>query len=75
MSPVSYTHLDVYKRQGVKLLKMPFIKSQMRSQGLKRNQNPQKQMSRNLRMHLRTVNYSMAVSYTHLDVYKRQIPE
>ena len=28
-------------------------KSQMRSQGLKRNQNPQKQMLRNLRMHLR----------------------
>ena len=28
-------------------------KSQMRSQGLKRNQNPPKQMSRNLRMYLR----------------------
>ena len=57
---VSYTHLDVYKRQAQKCLKETESKDRELKtiKGIVRNNN----YSTNI----------VAVSYTHLDVYKRQ---
>ena len=99
LSPVSYTHLDVYKRQhyyfpvimltaksndldkinGLTLgaddyLTKPFnplelaarVKTQLRRY-LRYNQNP------STNQHIYDFNGLVTVSYTHLDVYKRQI--
>ena len=79
--PVSYTHLDVYKRQLPVLLK--FVPpdgvaasdiSQLRVEGLDRNNvsqvsgtlNPMWENGSHVEREVTTV------SYTHLDVYKRQ---
>ena len=67
MKAVSYTHLDVYKRQGEELI---------------RTNNPQSGIIKGgLFMKIRLLSTvicaamvsTMAVSYTHLDVYKRQV--
>ena len=75
---VSYTHLDVYKRQGCDTTstffnqgKNKFAKKLEKQENLQfaakifyeENQDPIKLMQA-----------STAVSYTHLDVYKRQLP-
>ena len=57
--PVSYTHLDVYKRQG-----------RIREYPILRSQTP---LSRSLRKSHGNMVWIMPVSYTHLDVYKRQV--
>ena len=65
MEPVSYTHLDVYKRQVVTRLSL--------RQGISFR-------PRSRKLETQTVHLSVclmrcprtAVSYTHLDVYKRQ---
>ena len=62
--PVSYTHLDVYKRQGGTSLEKECEDA--------RKQIEKKQYMRNLRLAGYT---TVPVSYTHLDVYKRQVQE
>ena len=68
--PVSYTHLDVYKRQeetmmgnikGVTLKEVKQLKA-LAVRGAEAEQTVKQQAN------------TIAVSYTHLDVYKRQIP-
>ena len=61
--PVSYTHLDVYKRQGLRysFLLQPALARFPRS-GTKVC----------LKIHSRHLPAPLPVSYTHLDVYKRQ---
>ena len=57
--PVSYTHLDVYKIQAVRVLAnriLPYCLSNRNHYGLFIGERTEK----------------IAVSYTHLDVYKRQ---
>ena len=64
MKPVSYTHLDVYKRQGVD-----------NGNGLESFKNtPNDSMFVELNSDSQ-IKYSYAVSYTHLDVYKRQVKD
>ena len=60
MSAVSYTHLDVYKRQRLNTENPEHCKHKRASRGKK-----QETMSATLLM-------LSPVSYTHLDVYKRQ---
>ena len=66
MSPVSYTHLDVYKRQGLERIAAMV-------QGKSNNFETDllfplvEEAAR-----LTNSQYGRAVSYTHLDVYKRQ---
>ena len=66
---VSYTHLDVYKRQDVKLVddvKLP-IKFYTDSNG-----KPCMEDAAGKVTELYTIRDFITVSYTHLDVYKRQ---
>ena len=64
--PVSYTHLDVYKRQSVRRF----------TSLVARRSRPARRLSfdRPTRSWRRTLCGSRPVSYTHLDVYKRQVP-
>ena len=66
LTPVSYTHLDVYKRQGLKPDLVIFL-----------DIDPEKALKRKLSIdggdRLENEDISFPVSYTHLDVYKRQI--
>ena len=68
IKPVSYTHLDVYKRQRLRQYKNPYKGAQQ--------QRPARQQHRRLFCHKKK-GYGDpghgAVSYTHLDVYKRQV--
>ena len=70
--PVSYTHLDVYKRQvqrvGVSLF---FSSAGSRSGGQKIRLCPTPATG----THSLPARRPASVSYTHLDVYKRQMPE
>ena len=64
---VSYTHLDVYKRQGFGTVENAIIRRRSRSQpcsGFFRQANVVK---------CSLLHWLEAVSYTHLDVYKRQV--
>ena len=65
LEPVSYTHLDVYKRQGLKLEEQ--LKDVARHHGI-RFLGPNCIGLVNSAISLNIT----AVSYTHLDVYKRQ---
>ena len=76
MRPVSYTHLDVYKRQGGTIgdiESQPFIEAARQVSLELGRQN-------SLFIHVTLVPFlkgsgehkSKPVSYTHLDVYKRQ---
>ena len=75
--PVSYTHLDVYKRQPltsivnyVDLLKSENLENENAKDYihvLEEKSQRLKQLTEDL------VETSKTVSYTHLDVYKRQI--
>ena len=56
--PVSYTHLDVYKRQGVAL-----VMENQQLKGIITDGDVRRAL---------TANGADTVSYTHLDVYKRQ---
>ena len=73
--PVSYTHLDVYKRQVQQRVKLPppggFLRVAVRKEKLiYRNMIPRYKVIE----HLQTRRLSLVpVSYTHLDVYKRQV--
>ena len=63
LNPVSYTHLDVYKRQGY-----DFVINTIPSQIIDSNILKTKDVNCKI--------YDVAstpVSYTHLDVYKRQV--
>ena len=63
--PVSYTHLDVYKRQIVKLITHgDFTKEELDIYAVGATGEEL----------LTSKGYHIAVSYTHLDVYKRQGP-
>ena len=68
-APVSYTHLDVYKRQDVYYL-VKNINDAFNSNHLKRTED-------NIYRFSKTPNLNDdafgTVSYTHLDVYKRQL--
>ena len=55
--PVSYTHLDVYKRQKLETLSLAKLKEFAKEQEIKGYGSMRK---------------AEPVSYTHLDVYKRQ---
>ena len=95
--PVSYTHLDVYKRQGVAAINAggvtihsffqlplgPQVPEYAASHGASEISSAQRakrffRFARNKINLIRTLDLlvideiSMAVSYTHLDVYKRQ---
>ena len=65
--PVSYTHLDVYKRQG-----LPAACFAMYQTALPKNKQKVKGMllAAGLTSFFTGIT---AVSYTHLDVYKRQL--
>ena len=63
MDPVSYTHLDVYKRQLLERLGyMTEDVKERRLDGISKKISNYKKLAEELG----------AVSYTHLDVYKRQ---
>ena len=67
-APVSYTHLDVYKRQGIAralVMEPEFIVAD----------EPISALDVSIRAQvLNLLNEMKTVSYTHLDVYKRQLP-
>ena len=65
--PVSYTHLDVYKRQYYHLTKEKVPKRKSAAAGIACGREGGKGGAKERR--LRRLK---AVSYTHLDVYKRQ---
>ena len=65
INPVSYTHLDVYKRQTVSLAS--WIATPKYADA---NQDKLLRFTRAL---FKAMDYAAAVSYTHLDVYKRQV--
>ena len=62
---VSYTHLDVYKRQRLNIGKIPLTSSEL-VKALFLKDSVRDKMSG------RQEEISLPVSYTHLDVYKRQ---
>ena len=62
---VSYTHLDVYKRQS-------FINAKLLEPITRLSKAMKKVSQGDFEQHLET-NSRIAVSYTHLDVYKRQV--
>ena len=73
MVPVSYTHLDVYKRQEYiiermlrKGLLLPIDTVFGKTPNYLHNESPY------IREQLDKLSWSGPVSYTHLDVYKRQ---
>ena len=66
--PVSYTHLDVYKRQVYNLPDRDNIGANIYGLYLDPGENPQ-----SIKENTAQGNGIEAVSYTHLDVYKRQV--
>ena len=88
ISPVSYAHLDVYKRQTLLLLfscgkeetkkeevevvaaenQISVNDAQFKTAGIEIGTLGKEEISAKI-----TLNGSIAVSYTHLDVYKRQL--
>ena len=73
--PVSYTHLDVYKRQAI--LRLTLKGMGELDQILRQKIDPEKDLAIHLREGENDKNpfvwiESIPVSYTHLDVYKRQ---
>ena len=74
---VSYTHLDVYKRQvaGVRIV-CAFIDDIYMISDLITQQDDIKVIEIKMRIQQPAeTNSSISVSYTHLDVYKRQVLE
>ena len=74
--PVSYTHLDVYKRQLHRLTSIPQNTHDYQEElntikyiAVKNGYNPDLIN----KLHKRILNTKTPVSYTHLDVYKRQV--
>ena len=65
ISPVSYTHLDVYKRQPLHLIGSRFHRTEENKLLRRRTQE--------IVINLLCQPCIDTVSYTHLDVYKRQI--
>ena len=72
ITPVSYTHLDVYKRQG-------WIRSSISVTTFGTGKIADDQIEKLIRAHFDLRPYGIVkmldlipVSYTHLDVYKRQ---
>ena len=74
--PVSYTHLDVYKRQGTAsptFFKPGGFKISHIVGNIDLSRNLTDQVSISIGSEARNETYTIiAVSYTHLDVYKRQ---
>ena len=68
-TPVSYTHLDVYKRQGAGLVR-PVGKAEKIADRLQRETKVAGVADERQPLHRGPV--VKPVSYTHLDVYKRQ---
>ena len=86
--PVSYTHLDVYKRQihdsATRLLNLinrilEFRKTETQNRKLSVAKGDLGQLVQEVGLRYKElnpnnkVNYHIPVSYTHLDVYKRQV--
>ena len=71
-NPVSYTHLDVYKRQDITLKKVINNPGTLETTRSIANQMQMKQIQDTLKGIQEMQSYQ-SVSYTHLDVYKRQI--
>ena len=70
VAPVSYTHLDVYKRQVFE------NQNNLMSETFRNvRTNLQFMLGNGKKVILVTSTVSGAVSYTHLDVYKRQVYE
>ena len=70
---VSYTHLDVYKRQNHELEDFKQKKQEERTEAYERRDAAALRDAK--RGHKARIGYArivLAVSYTHLDVYKRQ---
>ena len=82
--PVSYTHLDVYKRQGYMYLRTAILETYLNVDFLgqitkvlypeiaRKYATTASRVERAIR-HAIEVAWNRAVSYTHLDVYKRQL--
>ena len=70
VGPVSYTHLDVYKRQEITKAKIAIDDLLNNTVKLYTNE-PESELS--LEEEMEQTEQDMSVSYTHLDVYKRQI--
>ena len=70
MEPVAYTHLDVYKRQGLMLNFFRAIPEELEEAAFMDGANHWNILAR---IYIPLSKASIAtVSYTHLDVYKRQ---
>ena len=81
---VSYTHLDVYKRQAQTVVKLPLEKIDFQPESTRLTTQAEQDLInqvlpvlRSSRLYLKIEGSSAwpgpeAVSYTHLDVYKRQ---
>ena len=75
VTAVSYTHLDVYKRQRIVCFDIKELGKQLKKIGMLVIQNQVwNRVTMNRSAHKSTRYYVDAVSYTHLDVYKRQEP-
>ena len=74
MHPVSYTHLDVYKRQEEHLDVYNFKKKERKKevQALEREKEYLTAENEGLTAQIAEARADIPVSYTHLDVYKRQ---
>ena len=85
VTPVSYTHLDVYKRQGYTYLKKLFLSIRHAQKDFNWLITDCQCCTQSEAFYQRIFQYDrygwlsgeeltrMAVSYTHLDVYKRQV--
>ena len=75
VEPVSYTHLDVYKRQGYDRDKLEeYVATKQKIADLKDQLETEQSQLESMQTEYETEE-SNPVSYTHLDVYKRQASE
>ena len=74
IDPVSYTHLDVYKRQGPQDVDFQKVYDEIHKE--KKNATLDKENNYAVVPSQNTISFDVKeapVSYTHLDVYKRQV--
>ena len=70
LTPVSYTHLDVYKRQDLGITRL--IPTLAESDAIKHGTLTNDEKNRYRAIFYNRTATVTTVSYTHLDVYKRQ---